>query len=201
MSETQEVVVTGTPVTSRRQKMEAPTKTYKLKAGAKHHMDGEAVGADEEVALTDAEFTAFADKFEPTGKTSSARRSGGKLAQGVEEMPELGAPPVTAARVDHLPQDIGGKTPDLSAPAANPGNLTRGTQGQPRVAGGVPVRAEALQGVAEAGKGEDKPQQDGPVNPGQIPPERDVAAATVAGGVQTAVTQQAEPAKPKADKK
>lgn len=203
MTEKQEVVVTGTPV-NRRQKEEQPTKTYRLKEGARHYMDGELVGADEEVALTDAEFIAFADKFEPTGKTSAQRRST-KLAKGVEETPELGKdgnlnpPPARATGVDHLPQDIGAKTPDLSAPAANPGNLTRGHG--PRVAGGVPVRAEALQGAGEPAKGEDKPSKDGPVQPGQIAPQRDVAKATVAGGVATAVEQQTEPTKNGDDKK
>jgi hypothetical protein len=64
------------------------------------------------------------------------------------------------------------------------------------------VRAEALQGASEPVKGENKPAQDAPVNPGQIQPERNVEAATVAGGTSTAVAQQTEPAKAKTgDKK
>jgi hypothetical protein len=108
--QTQEVVVTGTPV--RRTKMEVPTKTYRLKAGARHSMEGEWVGAEEEVAFTDAEFIAFADKFEPTGKMSTLRRSG-KLAKGVEESPELGTdgelnpPPRRSSPAGHRRQDAG----------------------------------------------------------------------------------------------
>lgn len=210
MTEKQQVVVTGEPV-ARRQKVEEPTKTYKLREGARHFMDGEAVGPDEEVALTDAEFTAFADKFVPTGKTSTSRRSG-KLPEGVEDVEpiragsdELNAPPPVARGVDHNPQDIGAKTPDLGAPQANPGNAMRGGPHGPRVAGGVPVRAEALQSSGEAVKGEDKPGKDGPVQSGQIAPSRSSVEATVAGGVATAVQQQAESSKAdkadKADKK
>ena len=212
MSETQEVVVRGEPLAQRRQKEAEPMKSYKLREGAKHFMPGEdgtleAVGPDEEVGLTDREYIAFADKFVPTGKSASAKRSG-KLAKGVEDTEpfragaeKLNPPPPRPMGVDHLPQDIGGKTPDLAAPAANPGNLTRMRGAGGYVAGGVPVSAESLQSAGEPVKGEDKPGQDGPVQPGQIQPERNVAAATVAGGVATAIQQQTEPAKAKSDKK
>jgi hypothetical protein len=193
MTEQQDVVVTGTPVDSRRQKPEQPMSTYKLREGARHYMDGELVGAEEEISLTDSEYIAFGDKFVPTGKTSTKRRTG-KLPAGVEDVdvPRAGDenlnPPLVRARgVDHLPQDIGAKTPDLGAPQANPGNATRSR--------GASVSAESLQSLGEQDKAEAKKGFDGPVASGQIPPERNVAAATVAGGVATAVKQQTEPAK------
>lgn len=184
MANTQEVVVEGRPVT-RRNVPEPEMKQYKLRAGATHHMDGEKVGPDEEVGLTDAEYAAFADKFEPTGKTSKVRRAG-KMDKGVEDVDTPGVddgnpPPPTARRVQHLPQDIGGKTPNLDAPPANPGNEMHRVQGS-TVAGGVGVRPEALQSAGEGPKEEQGPGKDGPVKPGQTQPVRNVVEATNAGG-------------------
>lgn len=204
-SEKQEVVVTGTPV-SRRNQPEPETSTYKLRPGMKHYMDGDLVGEDEEIALTDVEYAAFADKFEPTGKKSSRRRSSGKLDKGVEETEtpgdgdDLNAPPPTPQRVSHTPQDIGAKTPDLDAPAANPGNLTRGSHGV-KVAGGIPVRAAALQAADEPAKGESEPPRDGPVKHGQQPPIRNSVEATVAGGPGQRAANEAKTSDDSKDKK
>lgn len=189
--QTEEVVVTGTPV--RRQQAEPETKSYKLRKDAVHFMDGEKVKEDESVDLTDAEYAAFADKFEPSEEP--ARRSG-KLAKGVEDVEPLrddtGNPPPTRAQgVSHAPQDIGGKTPDLDAPRANPGNLTRGTHtNSVQVAGGVPVRAEALQSASEPDKKESETPRDAKVNRGQQQPIRNSVDATTAGGNDTAVAKQ-----------
>jgi hypothetical protein len=184
-TETQEVVVTGKPV-SRRNAPEPEMKQYKLREGCSHYMDGELVGVDEEIGLTDAEYAAFSDKFVPTGKGATKSRRSGKLDKGVEDVETPGEgdgnpPPPTPQRVSHTPQDIGGRTPDLDAPQANPGNATRGTHG-PRVAGGVPVRAEALQSASEPAKGETAAGKDGPVKEGQVQPIRDVVQATNSGG-------------------
>ena len=193
--ETEEVVVTGTPV-RRREEKEVPMQQYKLRAGATHYMDGEAVQAGEEIGLTDSEYAAFADKFESVDKKGPRRASKGKLAKGVEDVDlpgegdELNAPPVTARGVSHTPQDIGGKTPDLDAPQANPGNATRG-KGANTVAGGVPVSAASLQSSGKAVKEESKPGKDGPVNEGQVQPHRDSNEAALAGGVGQAAANEA----------
>jgi hypothetical protein len=181
--ETQKVVVTGQVIDDKNQP-EPEMETYRLRSGARHFMDGEEVQSDDEVQLTQREFEAFADKFEPTGKKSTQRRS--KPDKGVEEAPTLVAdklnpPPPIAAPTSHSPQDIGAKTIDLNAPKANPLNLTRGGSGVSTVAGGVPVSAASLQSAAEGPKEEQQAAQDGPVKSG-IPPARDVVTATLAGG-------------------
>lgn len=181
--DTQEVVVTGKPVT-RRNAPEPEMKQYKLREGCRHYMNGEAVGPDEEIGLTDAEFAAFSDKFVATGKTASKRREG-KLDKGVEDVETPGETdgnpiPSRPAPVSHTPQDIGGRTPDLDAPKANPGNDTRVRHAG--VAGGVAVRPESLQGASEPDKKEAAAPKDGPVKPGQTQPHRDVHQATNAGG-------------------
>lgn len=206
MAETQDVVVTGKPVDARRSnRPEKELKQYKLREGARHFMDGELVGLDEEIGLTDDEYIAFADKFVATGKSAKTRRTG-KLDKGVEDVETPGEtdgnpPPPRPMGVSHTPQDIGGKTPNLDAPQANPGNATRGAHA--RVAGGVVVRSEALQGAGESAKGEDAAPHDGPVKPGQVQPHRDVVQATNAGGAgEAAVNEKArESAEKKADKK
>jgi hypothetical protein len=130
-----------------------PTKDYKLKAGARHFHNGEMVESGATVPLTDSQYRAFADKFEPADKqvdkeappvpqTPIASTSGFAQDHGAKTGPHAGggasaggAPPPPAS--DQTTDKGGGVTPDNAAggqKAVSPPP----TPDQPAAKGGTP---------------------------------------------------------------
>lgn len=112
------------------------TKTYRVRERAVgRSFNGAGLTADQEVELTEAQATAFADMFESAEDTKKAKK-----AKKDEEESDKGsdAPPVPTS---HTPQDIGAKTLNLSAPASTStrptGTPTAGADG-PVAEGQIP---------------------------------------------------------------
>jgi hypothetical protein len=85
-----------------------PTKDYKLKVGARHFHNGQLVEPGATVPLTDSQYRAFADKFEPADK------------QVDKEAPPP-APQTPIASTSGFAQDHGAKTGPLAGGGSGSG--------------------------------------------------------------------------------
>ena len=144
------------------------TKPYKLRQGARHWHDNAPVKPGATVQLTEAQATAFADKFEPVGKAELPQQGEG---DGIEKTKQLDPKAAAAAAVaagkatvptSHTPQDIGAKSNTL--PDSNVGNVV------PR-SGPAPLPTLGADGEAKG-----------------LPPVRDSREAALVGGSVTPQT-------------
>lgn len=101
----------GNEAEFRRTDAKPETKSYRLKAGARHTHDGRQLEGGAEVQLTDAQALAFKDKFEalnaPAAQQPNRPQDTSGIAQDVGAKSRPGEP-------------IANKVPDEPGPATNP---------------------------------------------------------------------------------
>jgi hypothetical protein len=110
----------GNEAEFRRTDAKPQTKAYRLKAGARHTADGQELIGGAEVQLTDTQYAAFRDKFEPTGAPTQP-------VQGAKPQDTSGIAQDTGAKTKPgEPNAL--KVPDEPGPATNPADrdLKRG---------------------------------------------------------------------------
>jgi hypothetical protein len=180
------VVTDGEPL---RQADAPKTKGYKLKPGYTHIVGSDRLSEGQEIQLTEQQYASFADKFFPAEKDQATGAQGksdeGSYEERMKAQREFMAQPAPAP-TSHLPQDLGAKTPDLSMPDPNPGNVTntRRPAGNPPAmalpADGVPsFEAPTVGGVQAAldapksSENMEKAQENAPKTPAAAPAKAD----------------------------